>query len=134
MAYSNWGAFVKKVMEYSIWGAVVFCNGIRREDKEDSVLFEGMHDYSHGVMGDGAIRVECFKGYPPEIFEQDSDGIHKIEYADEDADMFEYDVHFEYKDYKFDFKSGDVRKATMTEPDGTIWECTYGYCYGAGRE
>lgn len=121
-------------MAYSNWGAFVFCNDIRREDKEDSVLFEGMHDYSHGVMGDGAIRVKCFKGYLPEIFEQDSDGIHKIEYEDEDADTFEFDVRFEYKDYKFDFKSGDVCKAMMTEPDGTIWECTYGYCYGAGWE
>ena len=77
-------------------------------------------DYNHGVMGDGAIRVKCFKEYSPEIFEKDSDGtIHKIEYEDEDADGLEFDIHFEYKGYKFDFKSGDVCEATMEDPDGT---------------
>ena len=127
-------------MAYSNWGAFVYCNGVRREDKEDCVLFEGMAkksliDYCHGVMGDGAIRVKCFKQYSPEIFEQNSDGtIYEIEYEIEDADSLEFDVHFEYKGYKFDFKSGDICKATMTEPDGTNWECTYGYCYGAGWE
>ena len=54
------------IMAYSNWGAFVYCDGIRREDKEDCTLFEGypvksFADYCHGVMGDGDIRVKCYK-------------------------------------------------------------------------
>ena len=104
-------------MAYGNWGSFVYCNGTHREDKEDCVLFENTKatswaDYCHGVMGDGNLRVKCYKSYPPEIFE--------------------FDIHFEYNGYIFDFVSGEPCSATMREPDGTVWQCNYGYEYGAG--
>ena len=123
-------------MAYSNYGAFVYCNGNRRDDKEDCVLFAEMKansfaDYCHGVMGDGNIRVKCYKQYNPEIFERQEDGtIQQVEYPCEDC--FDFDVRFEYKGYKFAFKAGEPCVATMIEPDGTSWECTYDYCYGAG--
>ena len=125
MAYSNYGAFVE-------------CNGNRREDKEDCVLFEEIKpesfaDYYHGVMGDGNIRVGCYKQYSPDIYERLANGnIQEINYSCEDP--LEFDVLFEYKGYKFEFKSGKPCVATMIEPDGTEWECSYDYGYGSGWE
>ena len=125
-------------MAYGNWGAFVYCNGTRREDKEDCVLFEGIKisswaDYCHGVMGDGNIRVKCYKQYSPEIFERLADGtIQEVNYPCEDS--LDFDVLFEYKGYKFEFVSGKPCVATMIEPDGTKWECSYDYCYGAGWE
>lgn len=125
-------------MAYSNYGAFVYCNGIRREDKEDCELFDNMvvtsfADYCHGVMGDDNIRVKCYKQYNPEIFERSSDGtVHQIEYPCDD--YLEFDISFEYKGYKFNFKSDEPCVATMIEPDGTNWECSYGYAYGAGWE
>lgn len=123
-------------MAYSNYGAFVYCNGDRREDKEDCVLFEDIKatsfaDYCHGVMGDGNIRVKCYKQYNPDIYERLADGtIQNVEYPCEDP--LEFDVLFGYKGYKFEFRSGKPCVAIMTEPDGTNWECTYDYGYGAG--
>ena len=58
--------------------------------------------------------------------------IQKVDYPCEDD--FDFYVLFEYKGYKFKFKSGKPCVAIMTEPDGTNWECTYDYGYGAGWE
>ena len=65
-------------MAYSNYGAFVYCNGDRREDKEDCVLFEDIKatsfaDYYHGVIGDGNIRVGCYKQYNPDIYERLAD-------------------------------------------------------------
>ena len=125
MAYSNYGAFVE-------------CNGNRREDKEDCVLFEDINmglwvDRCHGVMGDGDIRVKCYKQYSPNIFERQADGtIQEVNYPCEDD--LNFDVGFEYKGYKFEFISNEPCVAIMIEPGGTYWKCSYGYGYGAGWE
>lgn len=60
-------------MAYSDYGAFVYCNGERRKDKEDSPLFS-VHktDWTglcHGCMGDGDIRVMCYKQGLPSIYE-----------------------------------------------------------------
>lgn len=91
---------------------------------------------SHGVMGDGDIRVSCYKCGRPDIYEATEDGIRTVEYCPENTNYFEYDrITFQYKGYSFVFDSGDrVYYASMTEPDGTEWECEYGYEYGAGFE
>ena len=125
-------------MAYSNYGAFVYCNNNRREDKEDCELFEEMKaetfaEKCHGVMGDGDIRVKCYKQYNPDIIERQDDGtFQQVEYSCED--YLDFDVCFDYKGYQFVFKSGEPCVATMIEPDGTNWECSYGYCYGAGWE
>ena len=130
-------------MAYSNYGAYVYCNNNnRREDKEDVTLFENIKansfaDYCHGILGDGNIRVRCYKQYAPEIFERKDDGsIVEINYYDEyddEIDCFEFSYKFNYKNYSFSFESGkQVCTAIMVEPDGTKWECTYGYEYGSG--
>ena len=154
-------------MAYSDYGAFVWCNGKRREDKEDVATFatdeetfgtssenvpsgariwvsllkrqeDGIKDdwinhIHHGILGDGDIRVMCHKQGLPTIYEATPDGIIKVEYTDEDTDCYEYgEIHFEYKGYKFMFKSGKPYYAQMIEPDGTEWKCKYDYWYGAG--
>lgn len=124
-------------MAYSNYGALVYMNGERRQDKEDCALFESSKieswaNYCHGVMGDGKIRVRCYKQYIPEIFELQEDGTEKqieFDYGDEE---FDFNVDFEYNRYKFHFESGEPCTAEMIEPDGTKWECNYDYMYGAG--
>lgn len=63
----------------------------------------------------------------------------------------EYDFNLEHNGYRFRFEHKKVKgsvhdgcvvypregefmpyKATMTEPDGTVWECEYDYVFGAG--
>ena len=63
-------------MAYGNYGAFVYQNGKRRPDKEDCLLFEtdpnppeDFSDYCHGVMGDGNIRVKCYKQGLPQIYE-----------------------------------------------------------------
>jgi len=95
----------------------------------------------HGIMGDGNIRVACYKQGLPDICELTEDGIHRIEYKTkkegEDYFKFRYeydDILFEYKGYHFRFESGELYIAEMTEPDGTQWRCEYNYSYGARFE
>ena len=129
-------------MAFGDYGAEVYQNGQRRPDKEDSLLFEsnqpvnGFFNYYHGVMGDGNIRVGCYKQGLPHIFELQNGKQVEIEYQlylTSDIDPYEYDdIFFEYKGYKFHFMSGKPYVAYMTEPDGngTTWECRYDYGYG----
>ena len=129
-------------MAYSNYGAYVYCNGERRDDKEDVLLFEDITvkswaEYCHGVLGDGVIRVRCYKQYAPEIFEKLDDGtIVKISYNNDiDSDpysFFNFNISFKHNGYKFSFKSGEPNYARMIEPDGTKWECFYDYEYGSG--
>lgn len=137
----------------NVWNALVYCNGDRRKDKEFCKVFEfnklkipSVIYYSHGVMGDGNIRVQCREQYIPSIYELLEDGnVNQIYYPFDY--FFEFNVHFEYKGYVFNFVSGDPNSATMTkpdgtvsdfvpgkpnsatmtEPDGTIWKCIYGH-------
>ena len=130
-------------MAYSNYGAQVYCNDERRDDKEDVTLFEDIvvtswAEYCHGVLGDGDIRVRCYKAYPPEVFERLDDGtIKQIKYFDSDSDeysIFDFDLNFNYNNYKFHFKSEKPKHAIMVEPDGTKWECFYDYEFGSGWE
>lgn len=127
-------------MAYCDYGAEVYMNGQRRRDKEDCVLFEfypdppeDFSDYCHGLMGDGDIRVKCYKQGLPKIFELQNGVEKNVEFVPEGVDHFEYDdVLFEYKGYKFKFVSDRPFTAYMTEPNGTKWECHYDYHYGSG--
>lgn len=89
----------------------------------------------HGIMGDGSIRVMCHKQGLPEIYEATEDGIASIDFRKGDEDYWDYEpIDFEYKGYKFRFESGSPYFAEMIEPNGTKWECTYDYEFGAGFE
>ena len=122
-------------MAYSNYGAYVYCNGEHRTDKEDCPLFEGQEtesysDLCHGLLGDGDIRVKCYKMGNPMIFEKQFDNtFEQVQYH---LPSNKFEVKFEYKGYKFYFKSGKPNYAEMIEPDGTQWKCEYGYKYGAG--
>lgn len=130
-------------MAYGDYGAEVFCNGNRREDKEHCVLFDSRKSMSlkdgyrlcHGVMGDGDIRVQCYKQGLPTIYEWQDGVEHEINYDPEEKyDYFDYEVRFDYKGYHFYFESGSPYYASMTEPDGTNWDCYYDYGYGESSE
>ena len=97
----------------------------------------------HGVLGDGDIRVGCYKYGLPEIYEQTGDGLTKVKYTDEDTSYTEWGIlECEYKGYKFKFISSsdssdgipDPYIAEMITPEGYVWRGEYGYNYGAGFE
>lgn len=121
-------------MAYSDYGAFVYRNGKRRRDKEDACLFDLEEDrVIHGIMGDGRIRVACYKQYIPEIYENESGEIRQVRFNYKDDFDFGT-VYFHYKGYRFRFDSGDICVAEMREPDGAFWSCEYGPGYGAGFE
>lgn len=128
-------------MAYSDYGAKVFCCGVRRKDMEDAVAFpkcddEWASDMHHGIMGNGNIKVICHKQGLPSIYEMIDNNIIRVEFNKDDLiDFFEYErVEFEYKGYKFIFMDNDTTGkcyyAQMIEPDETVWDCFYDYCYG----
>lgn len=137
MAYSNYGAFVYK-------------NGIRQKDKEDAEIWDGVleddsWEYNwifHGVMGDGDIRVGCYKQGLPQIFKKVDDCIEKINYNENRKyDYFEYGVvKVNIDGYRMEFRSKtkdsfdlcNHYEAEMTTPTGDHWFCEYDYGYGAG--
>lgn len=151
-------------MAYSDYGAFVWLNGNRRTDKEDVATFATDEEtfgtdsanvpsgariwvnllqqrntnnnisICHGILGDGNVRVECYKQGLPTIVEATEDGFNEVEYCDEDADYYDYNIDFEYKDYKFHFESNKPYYAQMVTPEGDVWECEYDYEYGAGFE
>lgn len=123
-------------MAYSNWSACVYRNGERRPDKEDAPAFApSQTDLYHGVLGDGPVRVLCYKYGLPAIYDFGcKDGPKAIDYYDGDKiDCAEFEpfsfefVASDYKTYKFFFEHGDQDHVKMTEPDGTVWSCDYGY-------
>lgn len=89
----------------------------------------------HGIMGDGSVRVMCHKQGLPKIYEATESEIVSINFRKGDEDYYDYKpIDFEYKGYKFHFESGSPYYAEMIEPNGTRWECTYDYGFGAGFE
>lgn len=149
-------------MAYSDYGAFVWLNGNRRKDKEDVAAFATDEEtfgtdsanipsgarlwvnlihqkntnndtsINHGVLGDGDIRVICYKQGRPTIVEATENGFVDVPYCNEDTDPYDYDIHFEYKGYKFYFSGTKPYYAQMTTPDGNVWESKYDYGYGAG--
>lgn len=161
MAYSGYGAFVYKNGErrrdkedVALFatdeetfgldsseigsGGRIWANLLQRQQTgREFSLFNAIQ---HGVMGDGTVRVACYKQGLPSIYEMngDNDGdVEEIDYrpSDEDIDYYDYGIiEYDYKGYHFKFISGLPYIAYMTEPDGTEWECSYDYGYGARFE
>lgn len=164
-------------MAYSDYGAFVYLNGERRTDKEDVGIYDtdeaslpaGLRvfanimkrngggewfEYSHhGVMGDGSVRVGCYKQGWPEVYEWE-DGKDKptrytfdslsrkfgwedyAEYGDERYAPDEYDKEFDFLGWHFRFWGDNCDctpkyGATMSR-DGETWKCDYDYMFGAG--
>lgn len=108
-------------MAYNDYGAYVYCNGNRRHDKEDAILFDDenvlkgipsgvkifvnillnkeqknsdswLSRIHHGIMGDGSVRVLCHKQGLPQIYERKEDGtIEEIIYCSENIDSYDYE-------------------------------------------
>lgn len=164
-------------MAYGDYGAFVYLNGERRTDKEDVGIYDadeaslpsGLRKYSniiklggngelfkssyHGVLGDGNVRVGCYKQGWPDIYEWEDgkdkpvgytfDGLSRKfgwddyeEYGNKRYAPDEYDKEFDFLGYHFRFHgndNGDTPKywATMIG-DGEIWDCEYDCEFGAG--
>lgn len=171
MAYSDYGAFVYKngkrrndKEDVPVWGADVelevgsgariFANLMKNRGKGSFEWWEHCH---HGVIGDGEVRVGCYKqGFPCVYYLENGEvksledeviialcGDECLEYVEEyDGKRYfsyDYNVKFEFMGRKFSFEGGSFSGkpgyfASMTEPDGTEWLCEYDYWYGAGFE
>ena len=167
-------------MAYSDYGAFVYLNGERRRDKEDVGVYDtdeagfpsGLRVYAnivkngdgdvpwyrrsqHGVMGDGDVRVACYKqGWPaiycwpqgadePEAhsFDELSRMLGWDEFAEYSGTRYapdEYDREFSLHGWRFRFRGdldgGTPKYGASMERDGERWECSYDYLYGAGFE
>lgn len=177
-------------MAYGDYGAFVYRNGERRRDREDVGTYDtdelgvpvGLRIYAniaknsesgtgdawwrhlqHGVMGDGRVRVACYKygmpdfyvwedgkdeptqidvaevvkanGWEAEVFVKEFRGAQWLDWL-EDYDLVDFTVPG-LDGYLFSathFDGDETFFAAMTEPDGTRWECSYGYGYGSGFE
>lgn len=164
-------------MAYSDYGAFVSLNGKRRTDKEDVGVYDtdeaplpaGLRVFAnimkrdgggewfesshHGVMGDGSVRVGCYKQGWPEVYEW-GDGMDEPtqytfddlsrkfgwddyeEYGDERYAPYEYDKEFDFLGWHFHFCGDNLGAtpkywATMSRDEET-WECDYDYMFGAG--
>lgn len=150
-------------MAYSDYGSFVHRNGERRRDKEDVGVFDtdeaslpsGVRIFAnimkrrvsgtdecwqhsqHGVLGDGLVRVACYKQGLPSVWHwpEGAEKPLKLELPElEGVDYFEFEnVSAEFLGHKFRFTRGDHSEAYMTEPDGTEWKCEYDYGFGAGH-
>ena len=125
-------------MAYSDYGAFVFKNGHRKKNLEDALakVPDFSLDYFHGIIRDEHIEVLCYKQGLPRIF-YDNEEVTDYE---GDRDCYDYEeFDFEYKGYKFHFKSGYGRcehpyVVKAVTPNGIKWKCKYDYLYGAGFE
>lgn len=164
-------------MAYSDYGAFVYLNGERRTDKEDVGVYDtdegslptGLRVYAnimkrhdgfewfefshHGVMGDGNVRVGCYKQGWPEVYEwedgEDKPTIYTFddlsrrfgwdgyeEYGDTRYAADEYDEEFDFLGWHFHFWGDDTggtsRYGATMSRDGETWECDYDCMFGAG--
>lgn len=165
-------------MAYSDYGAFVYLNGERRTDKENVGVYDtdeaslpsGLRVYAnimkhpdgcewfdhshHGVMGDGRVRVGCYKQGWPEVYEWE-DGKDKPtrytfgelslkfgwddyeEYGDTRYAADKYDEEFDFLGWHFHFWGddyGDTPRygATMSR-DGETWKCDYDFMFWDGE-
>lgn len=154
MAYSNWGAFVHKdgVRRTDREDVAVFNDDEKDHPSAARIYVNIMknrakypdgnppwHERSHhAVLGDGPIRLAGYKNRP-DLCELTDDGdviaVDLTPYriaaeSDEDDETF----RGEYKGVKFEASQYDMNMVTLklTEADGSQWESTCGFEYGAG--
>lgn len=92
---------------------------------------------AHGILGDGPVRVRCYKQGLPSIYEFNEDEIKEIKIP-YDGDWYEYGtIKFEHDGYEFLFSDDSEDGhyfAEMITPEGEHWTCEYDYEFGAGWE
>lgn len=156
-------------MEYNNFGAFVYKNDIRREDKEDVALFATdvetfgedssniphrcrlLHSLlqssalkkvltwetsiHHAILGDGDVRLLIHGDHIPELYIRDVAKIESVAIINafvNEGDRFK----FEYNGYKLYYsiiEDCDIPRyhVEFIEPSGDLWECDYGYAFGA---
>lgn len=164
-------------MAYSDYGSFVYLNCERRTDKEDVGVYDtdesslptGLRVYAnilkldgggkwfeqshHGVMGDGSVRVGCYKQGWPEVYEWEDGKDKPTRYAFDDLSRKfgwddyeqhgvkryaadEYDEEFDFLGWHFHFwgddNGGKPRYGATMRRDGETWECDYDCMFGAG--
>lgn len=114
-------------MAYSDYGAFVYLNGERRTDKEDVGVYdtdegslptrlriyanimkhpggccEWFEHSHHGVMGDGSVRVGCYKQGWPEVYKWEDGKDKPTRYTFDDLSRkFGWDDYEEYDDTRY---------------------------------
>lgn len=136
-------------MAYNDYGAFVYLNGERRTDKEDvgvydtdeASLLSGLRVYAnimkhpdgfewfefshHGVMGDGNVRVGCYKQGWPEVYKWEDGKDKPTRYTFDDLSRkFGWDDYEEYDDTRYaadkyaeEFGTGDAENSSF----GAMW-------------
>ena len=137
-------------MAYGDWGAFVYKNGVRMESHEDNTPYketelqagyaqaflrsEGMNPH-HATLGDMDVRLCGYKNYP------------RLYLRGEQLDMTPFLIpseapEWEDQDWKgliggYDFTvtqyDDNMVDLYLKQPDGSVWNSTCGYCYGAGH-
>lgn len=122
MAYGNWGAFVSR-------------DGIRVEDFEDAYFFEG-GNLKHAVLGgrDNKVILCGYKCFPSLYVDGNKVDLEPYKTTNNE-DYEDNDYEGEIEGYKFSISQYNENMVDMTliEPDGTVWESSCGFEYGAGH-
>lgn len=152
MAYSNWGAWVHKNdvrrtdrEDVGVFdddekdaptGARIFMNIIKNREKYPEGG-EPWHEHSHhAVLGDGPVRLCGYKN-SAELWSMADDGkvvnvdLEQFKKAKDDYDAI-YEGEFEGCKFYAAQYDGNMIRLSLTEADGSQWEATCGYEFGAG--
>lgn len=152
MAYSNWGAFVYKDGERRTdredvgvfdddekdlpSGQKIFANILKNMDRQNDDFWNHSH---HAVLGDGPVRLCGYKA-SPELYKIIGDKVEKVKIPTPDYEKDEWEISADGKveiygeawEWKFNQYGGNKIDLHLIEPDGSVWNSTCGYCYGAG--
>jgi hypothetical protein len=127
-------------MAYSDYGAFVYLNGERRTDKEDVGVYdtdegslptrlriyanimkhpggccEWFEHSHHGVMGDGSVRVGCYKQGWPEVYKWEDGKDKPTRYTFDDLSRkFGWDDYEEYDDTAMERAAQDMIERAYT--------------------
>lgn len=126
-------------MAYGNWGAFVYRNGDRMKDNEDASPFpkregDGFVETFHAVLGNGRVRLIGYKHTPKVYVDGVALNMDRFVVAkpgvDNDEEFVGEVQGYEFKAAQHD---GNMVDLWLKEPDGTQWNATCGYCYGAGH-
>lgn len=153
MAYSNWGAWVHRNGEarhdredVAVWNTAeadvpaalsIWTNLLRlREEYGETGEAPAYERAHHAVLGDGYVRLCGYKDWARLFVAWPENKVEQVEipspYDQEEAegtvDMGELG---QWK-WSYDHDGTNRIDLRLVEPDGTIWNATSGYCFGAG--
>lgn len=123
-------------MAYGNWGAFVYRNGERVRENEDAAPFPKQADqpfvqHYHAVLGNDRVRLIGYKHWPALYVNAEPVPLDDfMVVAGEDS---AWAGTFEGHEFKATQNNGNMIDLWMKEPDGSVWNATCGYCYGAGH-